>query len=93
MEADSVDTTELAATLLLPSNPQVVMTIALGEDQDLNTEDWIQWYRRIPAKITAVKFQGMFKSNSTLLLASVGKLTDLMKLRMELPEECGLEYT
>lgn len=69
-DASSIDAGELMDPPS-PTNPHVLLSIALEKDQNLDKEEWIDWYRRIPAKIVGAKFQGVFRSDSTLLLVSM----------------------
>jgi hypothetical protein len=51
--------------------PQVLITLALEEEQDLDVEQWRRWLQEFPALAKYAKVQGVYKSNSTLLLLSI----------------------
>ncbi|KAI4086917.1 MAG: hypothetical protein LQ344_007182 [Seirophora lacunosa] len=52
-------------------SPKVLVSIALAEEQNLRTEEWIDWLMSIPAVASSVHVEGVFESNSTLLLLSL----------------------
>ena len=52
-------------------SPKVLISVALQEDQRLNTEDWLEWLKSIPALADLVEVEGIFKSDSTLLLLTL----------------------
>jgi hypothetical protein len=51
--------------------PQVLITLALEEEQGLDVEQWRRWLQEFPAFAKYAKVQGVYKSNSTLLLLSI----------------------
>ncbi len=51
--------------------PKVLISIALEEEQIFHTGDWIEWLKFIPALADSVRVEGIYKSNSTLLLLSL----------------------
>lgn len=51
--------------------PHVMISLALEGEQNLNVDDWEHWLSTIPALAKYVKVQGVFKSHSTLILASM----------------------
>jgi hypothetical protein len=51
--------------------PHVIMSIALEEDQLLDTDTFIRWLKDFPALASYAKIQGVYRSFSTLLLLSV----------------------
>lgn len=52
-------------------SPKVLISVALQEDQRLNAEDWLEWLKSIPALADLVEVEGIFKSDSTLLLLTL----------------------
>jgi hypothetical protein len=62
-------------TKVLPTGetglPQVLITLALEEDQELDVEQCRRWLQEFPALVKYAKVQGVYKSNSTLLLLSI----------------------
>lgn len=52
-------------------NPKVLVSIALEEDQLLNTDGWTEWIRSIPALVKYCHVEGIYKSGSTLLLITL----------------------
>lgn len=53
------------------NSPKVIISVALQEDQRLNTEDWLDWLKAVPALAKLVHVEGVYKSDSTLLLLSL----------------------
>ncbi|KAL8992322.1 MAG: hypothetical protein Q9169_007189 [Polycauliona sp. 2 TL-2023] len=51
--------------------PKVLISVALQEDQYLNVEDWSDWVLSVPGLAKYVHIEGVFKSDSTLLLLSL----------------------
>ncbi|CZR66027.1 uncharacterized protein PAC_15927 [Phialocephala subalpina] len=51
--------------------PQVLVSLALEEEQELDFEQCRRWLQNFPALAMYAKVQGMYKSNSTLLILSV----------------------
>lgn len=52
-------------------SPKVLISVALQEDQRLNTEDWVEWLKSIPVSAGLVEVEGIFKSDSTLLILTL----------------------
>ncbi|KAL8769009.1 MAG: hypothetical protein Q9209_004926 [Squamulea sp. 1 TL-2023] len=52
-------------------SPKVLISVALQEDQQLNAEDWLDWLKAVPALAKFVHVEGVFKSDSTLLILSL----------------------
>ncbi|KAL8947718.1 MAG: hypothetical protein Q9183_007756, partial [Haloplaca sp. 2 TL-2023] len=48
--------------------PQVLISVAIKGEQMLNTTDWLDWLKNLPAVAKSVRIQGVYKSDSTLLL-------------------------
>ncbi|KAL8721476.1 MAG: hypothetical protein Q9225_001855 [Loekoesia sp. 1 TL-2023] len=53
------------------SLPKVLISVALKEGQALRPEDWIDWLKSVPAAAECVRTEGVYKSDSTLLLLSL----------------------
>ena len=51
--------------------PHVLISLALEEEQQLDFEQWRRWLQDFPALAKLAKVQGIYKSNSTLLILSV----------------------
>jgi hypothetical protein len=51
--------------------PHVLISIAIEEDQSLDFEQCRRWLQQFPALATYAKVQGVYRSNSTLLLLSL----------------------
>ncbi|KAL8921606.1 MAG: hypothetical protein Q9172_003931 [Xanthocarpia lactea] len=51
--------------------PQVLISVALEDEQMLHTSDWVEWLKSFPAVAKSVHIQGVYKSNSTLLHLSL----------------------
>lgn len=51
--------------------PKVLMSIALEEEQWLSPQHWTDWIRSIPALVKYANIEGIYKSDSTMLLISV----------------------
>lgn len=52
-------------------SPKVLVSVALQEDQRLNAEDWLEWLKAAPALAKFVSVEGVFKSDSTLVLLTL----------------------
>ncbi|KAL8984455.1 MAG: hypothetical protein Q9205_001594, partial [Flavoplaca limonia] len=52
-------------------SPKVLISVALQEDQRLNTEDWLEWLKTAPALAKFVSVEGVFKSDSNLVLLTL----------------------
>lgn len=52
-------------------SPKVLISVALQEDQRLNAEDWLEWLKSVPALANLVQVEGVFKSDSTLLILTL----------------------
>ncbi|KAL8638996.1 MAG: hypothetical protein Q9226_008935 [Calogaya cf. arnoldii] len=72
---DSQGTSQTSLSEVWPDevfeSPKVLISVALQEDQRLNAEDWLEWLKSIPALAKLVHVEGVFKSDSTLLLLSL----------------------
>ena len=51
--------------------PKVLISLALDEDQWLSTGRWAEWLSSVPAVATSAKVEGIYKSDSTLVLLSL----------------------
>ena len=51
--------------------PKVLISVSLQEDQRLDPEHWLEWLKSIPALADLVEVEGIFKSDSTLLLLTL----------------------
>jgi hypothetical protein len=51
--------------------PKVLVSLALEDDQILETEAWMEWLRSVPAVVKYAQVQGLYRSDSTLLLLSL----------------------
>ncbi|KAL8949947.1 MAG: hypothetical protein Q9222_003979 [Ikaeria aurantiellina] len=51
--------------------PKVVISIALQEDQRLAVAEWMEWLMSIPALTARANIEGVYKSDSTLILLSL----------------------
>ena len=52
-------------------SPQVLITVALEEDRFLDKNNWLEWLASVPAVAKAATVEGIYKSNSTLLLLTI----------------------
>ncbi|KAL9628521.1 MAG: hypothetical protein Q9204_005837 [Flavoplaca sp. TL-2023a] len=52
-------------------SPKVLISVALQEDQRLDAEDWLEWLKAVPALAKFVSVEGVFKSDSTLVLLTL----------------------
>lgn len=52
-------------------SPKVVVSVALEEEQSLSPQHWIDWFRSIPAVVKYVNIEGVYKSESTLLIITL----------------------
>lgn len=52
-------------------NPKVLVSIALEDDQWLRLDEMTEWLRSFPALANWVHFEGVFKSDSTLIILSL----------------------
>ncbi|KAL8853740.1 MAG: hypothetical protein Q9221_001383 [Calogaya cf. arnoldii] len=72
---DSQGTSQTSLSEVWPDetfeSPKVLISVALQEDQRLNAEDWLEWLMSIPALAKLVHVEGVFKSDSTLLILSL----------------------
>ncbi len=53
------------------SCPTVLIAVALEEDQRLQLDTWVEWLRDIPAIAKYARVEGIYESNSTLMLLSL----------------------
>ena len=51
--------------------PKVLISVALEEDQLLHTGAWLEWLESVPAVAKAARIEGVYKSDSTLLLLTL----------------------
>jgi len=51
--------------------PKVLMSIALEEEQWLSPQHWADWIRSIPALVKYANIEGIYKSDSTLIMVSI----------------------
>jgi hypothetical protein len=51
--------------------PQVLVSLSLEGEQLLDVEQWRKWLQDFPALAKFAKIEGMYKSNSTLLILSI----------------------
>ena len=49
-------------------SPKVLVSIALEEEQTFSTQDWINWLKAFPAVARSMHVEGVYRSDSTLLL-------------------------
>ena len=54
-----------------PSDPMVLIAVALEEDQPLQLDTWVEWLRDIPAIAKYARVEGIYESYSTLMLLSL----------------------
>ena len=79
MEDSSNDsaTTSIPSSVSSPGNsaeqscPTVLIAVALEEDQRLQLDTWVDWLRDIPAIAKYARVEGIYESNSTLMLLSL----------------------
>ena len=79
MEDSSNDstTTSIPSSVSSPGNgpeqsgPTVLIAVALEEDQRLQLDTWVEWLRDIPAIAKYARVEGIYESNSTLMLLSL----------------------
>lgn len=64
---DSTSQADAVAT----RGPWVLVSVALEEDQDLHTGEWVEWLRDVPAIAKYAHVEGLYRSNSTLILLIV----------------------
>ncbi len=51
--------------------PKVLMSITLEEEQWLSPQHWADWIRSIPALVKFANIEGVYKSDSTLIVISI----------------------
>lgn len=51
--------------------PRVLISVALEEDQWLEAEVWADWLEKVPAKVKYANVEGIYKSDSTIVLLSI----------------------
>ena len=51
--------------------PKVLISVALEEEQWLSAQQWADWLRSIPALVKHANIEGVYKSDSTLMLISI----------------------
>ena len=52
-------------------NAKVLISLALEEDQWLNTDEWVEWLRSVPGLVNHARVDGVYRSGSTLMILSV----------------------
>ncbi len=52
-------------------SPKVLISVALEEDQWLEAEAWADWLEKVPAKVKYANVEGIYKSDSTIVLLSI----------------------
>ena len=52
-------------------SPKVLISVALEDDQKLDPGRWTEWITDIPAVMKSVKIEGVYQSDSTLVIASL----------------------
>lgn len=67
--------------------PKVLISVALQDDQRLNAEDWLDWLKSVPALAKFVHVEGVFKSDSTLLLLSLP-----VAIWDSIPRDCAVTF-
>ena len=67
--------------------PKVLISIAVEEDQTFRPEDWIDWIKSFPAAAKCVRTEGVFKSDSTLLILSLP-----VAIWTQLPEDPAMSF-
>ncbi|KAI4257587.1 MAG: hypothetical protein L6R42_005559 [Xanthoria sp. 1 TBL-2021] len=69
-DVDMIDSERTSLNEVWPDkkfeSPKVLISVALQQDQRLNTEDWLEWLKSVPALANLVEIEGVFKSDSTL---------------------------
>lgn len=53
------------------TSPQVLISVALEDEQVLHSRDWLDWLKEFPAIARSVHIEGVYKSDSTLLHLSL----------------------
>lgn len=51
--------------------PKVLISVALEEEQWLSTQQWADWMRSIPGLVKYANVEGVYKSDSTLMLLTI----------------------
>ncbi|KAL9014738.1 MAG: hypothetical protein Q9173_000617 [Seirophora scorigena] len=66
------DTSQFSMAQVWPDpnfeSPKVLISVALEDDQRLRPDDWTEWLTSIPALARYMKIQGVYKSDSTVIL-------------------------
>lgn len=82
-DVEMEDSSNDSATTSMPSSigssgngaeqscPTVLIAVALEEDQRLQLDTWVEWLRDIPAIAKYARVEGIYESNSTLMLLSL----------------------
>ena len=69
---DNVNSSESSISQVWPDRdfncPKVLISVALEEDQWLEAEAWYDWLRKVPAKVKYANVEGIYKSDSTIVL-------------------------
>ena len=72
---DNVNSSESSISQVWPDQdfkcPKVLISVALEEDQWLEAEAWADWLEKVPAKVKYANVEGIYKSDSTIILLSI----------------------
>ena len=72
---DNVNSSESSISQVWPDQdfkcPKVLISVALEEDQWLEAEAWADWLEKVPAKVKYANVEGIYKSDSTIVLLSI----------------------
>ncbi|KAI4148598.1 MAG: hypothetical protein LQ341_001529 [Variospora aurantia] len=69
------------------ASPKVLISVALEDDQRLRPDDWNEWLRLIPALTKYMRVEGVYKSDSTVIVGLVSvAIWDL------LPEHSAISF-
>lgn len=72
---DNVNSSESSISQVWPDRdfkcPKVLISVALEEDQWLEAEAWADWLEKVPAKVKYANVEGIYKSDSTIVLLSI----------------------
>ena len=72
---DNANSSESSISQVWPDRdfkcPKVLISVALEEDQWLGAEAWADWLESVPAKVKYANVEGIYKSDSTIVLLSI----------------------
>ena len=72
---DNANSSESSISQVWPDRdfkcPKVLISVALEEDQWLEAEAWADWLEKVPAKVKYANVEGIYKSDSTIVLLSI----------------------